>query len=581
MKSLFKIFTILPSDQYKICAFIIFAMLIGAVLEAVGIGAILPLISIMGSESFLVEHPEILEYMNAVGLTSHTEMIIVMSCALMGLYFIKNAYIAWETRLQIRFAVKNQMLYSRELLAEYLAKPYLFHINNNTAMLIRNVTNGPAVAFSNILIPMFQLVTELITAFVIWIMLVAVDPFTAIVVAGVLSLIIIGVLKIFRRKITHQGIIQNEFVVQYLKWLNQSLGAIKETKVMHKEEFFLHEYDMAYSRYSYANGKFNFYSQVPRTIIESCVVSGLLILIIVKLLLGNTPMDIVPLLAVLALAAFRLMPSANRIVSLVNGIKFQMPLFNELFFEFCAIRDRKNQNIVNYVAPPDHKLPYDDILSVENVSFRYDDGKNDVLTDVSFTVPKGKFVGIIGPSGAGKTTFVDILLGLLEPTSGRITIDGVDISTDIRAWQENLAYVPQSIYLIDGTIKENIALGMEEKDIDDRQVEKVLKMAELYDYVISLPDGIETKVGERGVRLSGGQRQRIGIARALYQRPEVLILDEATSALDNDTEKSITDTILKLKGKITILSIAHRVSTLEECDYKVDFQNGYARIRVK
>lgn len=563
------------------CVVIIFAMLIGAVLEAIGIGAILPLISIMGSENFFVEHPEILGYMTAIGLTSHTEMIIVVSCALIGVYLIKNAYIAWETRLQIRFAVRNQMIYSKELLAEYLAKPYVFHVNNNTALLMRNVTSGPAVAFSNILIPMFQLVTELITAFVIWIMLVALDPFTAIVVAGVLSIIIIGILKIFRRKITNQGIIQNDFAVQYVKWLNQSLGAIKETKVMHKEEFFLHEYDMAYRRYGSANGKFNFYSQVPRTIIESCVVSGLLILIIVKLLLGNTPMDIVPLLAVLALAAFRLMPSANRIVSLVNGIKFQMPLFNELYSEFCAIRDRRNQNVVNHVAPPDHKLPYNDILCVENVSFRYDDSETDVLKNVSFMIPKGKFVGIVGPSGAGKTTFVDILLGLLEPTSGRITIDGVDICTDIRAWQENLAYVPQSIYLIDGTIKENIALGMEEKDIDDRQVEKVLKMAELYDYVLALPDGIETKVGERGVKLSGGQRQRIGIARALYQQPEVLILDEATSALDNDTEKSITDTILKLKGKITILSIAHRVSTLEECDYKVDFQNGYANILAK
>ena len=193
-------------------------------------------------------------------------------------------------------------------------------------------------------------------------------------------------------------------------------------------------------------------------------------------------------------------------------------------------------------------------------------------------MPKGAFVGIVGPSGAGKTTFVDILLGLLKPASGSIKVDGVDIQQDIRAWQANLAYVPQTIYLIDGTIRENIALGMRPEDIDDEKVERVLKMAELHDFVSVQPAGANTMVGERGVRLSGGQRQRIGIARALYQEPEVLILDEATSALDNETEESITHTILKLKGQITILSIAHRVSTLAECDFKVKFAEGRAEI---
>lgn len=578
MKSLFKIFTILPHDQYKICAFIIFAMLIGAILEAVGIGAILPLISIMGSEKFLVEHPQIAGYAVFIGISGHTEFIIVASCGLIGIYLIKNLYVAWQSRLQIRFAIKNQIFYSKELLAEYLSKPYLFHVNHNTATLIRNVTSGSMMAFSAILIPTFQLFTELITAFTVWLMLVIVDPFTAIIVAGVLSVIILSILKGFRRKIVKQGIVQNNFAAQYIKWLNQALGAIKETKILHKEEFFLQEFNKAYREYGMANGKFNFLNQIPRTIIEACVVTGLLVLIIVKLMLGSDPMDIVPLLGVLGLAAFRLMPSANRIVNLINSIKFQLPFFEELYPELQSIRKRQENQTVSQLAPPDHKLYYNESLAVEHVGFRYPDGKNDVLSDVSFTIPKGKFVGIIGSSGAGKTTFVDILLGLLEPTSGRITVDGVDISTDIRAWQGNLAYVPQSIYLIDGTIKENIALGMEEKDIDDRQVEKVLKMAELYDYVISLPDGIETKVGERGVKLSGGQRQRIGIARALYQKPEVLVLDEATSALDNETEKSITGTILKLKGKITIISIAHRVSTLEECDYKVRFDGGVAEV---
>lgn len=577
MKSLFKIFTILPSDQYKMCAFIICAMIVGATLEAVGIGAILPLLSIMGNESFLKDYPQIAAIISKMGITSHIEFIILAAGILMGIYLIKNAFIAWESRLQIRFAIQNQVYYSKELLAEYLAKPYLYHTSHNTAILIRNVNAGAMTVFSGILIPTFQLITEMITAFTIWIMLVGVDPFTAIIVAGVLSVIIVSILKCFRRKITEQGSVQNKHVAQYIKWLNQSLGAIKETKIMNKEDFFIREFYSSYYQFGIANGNFIFLNQLPRTIIEVCVVSGLLGLIIVKLLLGSTPMDIVQLLGVLALAAFRLMPSANRIVNIVNSIKFQMPFFSELYPELYSIRKRHESEKDSYITSGKNKLSYTDCLRVEHIGFRYPDGDKNILNDVSFTVPKRSFVGLVGQSGAGKTTFVDILLGLLKPTCGRITVDGVDIASDMRAWQKNLAYVPQSIYLIDGTIKENVALGIKVQDIDDALIEKVLKMAELYNYVTTLPDGVETKVGERGVKLSGGQRQRIGIARALYQQPEVLILDEATSALDNETEKKITETILKLKGTITIFSIAHRVSTLEQCDFKVRFEDGSAK----
>lgn len=218
-------------------------------------------------------------------------------------------------------------------------------------------------------------------------------------------------------------------------------------------------------------------------------------------------------------------------------------------------------------------------ICVSELCFSYPGIGKQVLNKISFTIPKGTFAGVIGPSGAGKTTFVDILLGLLHPTSGNISVDGKSIYDDIHAWQANLAYVPQSIYLIDGTIRENIALGTSEENIDDELIEKVLRMSELYSFVHELPEGLNTTVGERGVKLSGGQRQRIGIARALYCQPEVLILDEATSALDSETEKSITDTILKLKGKITIIAVAHRLTTLEQCDFKVKFEDAKVELQ--
>jgi len=578
MRSLFKVFTILTLKQLRQCAFIVFAMVIGAMLEAVGIGAILPLISIMGQPEFLVEHPDIAQYAGLLGITTYIGFIMACAMGLIFIYLVKNAYMAWETKLQIDFSMKNQIYYSKQLLASYLSKPYLYHLDHNSATLLRNVHAAGSIIFANILVPTFALLTELVTAVTIWFMLVYVDAFTAIVVAGILGIILYGLIRSFRRRIVQQGVIQNNCIAQYVKWVNQGLGAIKETKVLCKENFFLEQFARTYEAYGEANRKFMFFSQIPRMIIETLVVSGLLLLIIVKLAMGNAPLDIVPLLGVLSLAAFRLMPSVNRIVNLSNGIKFQMPFFEDLYDEMLVIKERQIQHADNILSLVNQKISFHEKIEVRSLCFQYPEGEQMVLQDVEFIIPKGKFVGVIGPSGAGKTTFVDILLGLLVPTKGNILVDGVDIQSNIRGWQANLAYVPQSIYLIDGTIRENIALGEGDNDINDDLVERVLHMAELYDFVQELSEGLYTMVGERGVKLSGGQRQRIGIARALYQEPEVLILDEATSALDSKTEKSITSTILKLKGKITIIAIAHRISTLESCDFKIKFGGGNVQI---
>lgn len=576
MKDILKMFSIFTPKQLRECYFLFFVMLIGAVLESVGIGAILPLISLMGQTDWLDRHQELAVIGQRFGVDTHEKLIIAGAIALIGLYVLKNAYIAVEIYLQRSFAKKNQIIYSRELLATYLAKPYIFHVNNNTATLLRNVNAGALVVFNSLLMPVFSLLTELVTALAIWLMLVTVDSFTAIVVAGIMGLMIYAIIRIFRRQVIKQGKLQNEAAAEYIKWINQGLGAVKETKVLRREKFFLEEFNKGYTKYASAVQKYSFLNEMPRIIIETLVVTGLLALIIYKLLNGEKPQDIVPVLGVLALAAFRLMPSANRIVGYYNAIKNQMPFFNEIYPDLMNIKNNLLREDRPVRAENETGLAFRHRLIVDDLVFSYPENQEDILQGVSFEIPKGKFVGIVGPSGAGKTTFVDIMLGLLEPSGGRILCDGVDINKNIRAWQANLAYVPQDIYLIDGTIKENIALGLKYEDIDDNMIDKVLHMAELYDFVYSLPKGAATFVGERGVKLSGGQRQRIGIARALYQCPEVLILDEATSALDNETEKSITDTILKLKGQITIIAIAHRVSTLEQCDFKIKFENGKA-----
>ncbi|EFR41822.1 ABC transporter, ATP-binding protein [Selenomonas sp. oral taxon 137 str. F0430] len=578
MKQMLKIFSIFTPKELRYCAFLVIIMIFGAVLEAVGIGAILPLISLMGQPDFLLRHQDIAGYAGKLGIHTHTELIVGMAFLLVVLYGLKNIYLGWQLHLQMQFAFSNQIQFSKEIMANYLAKPYLFHLNHNTATLLRNVGGGGSAIFSNVLIPVLQLLTELVTIIVIWLMLVFMDPFTAIVVAGIMGGVIYALIRTFRRSVDEAGHVQNDYNARYIQAMNQGLGAIKETKVMRKEAFFLREFEWNYRKFGMANQRFLFLNQLPRMIIETLVVWALLLLIIGKIAIGNSPMDIVPLLGVLALAAFRLMPSANRIVNLSNGIKFQLPLFEELYRELLAIKSRKYHHRTLKLVENPPPLPFSHEIRVEHLGFYYPGREEEILSDVSFSIPKGSFIGIVGPSGAGKTTFVDILLGLFNPTWGKITVDNVEIRRELRAWQANIAYVPQSVYLIDASVRENVALGESPEAIDDARVEKALAMAELDTFVNTQPKGVYTMVGERGVKLSGGQRQRIGIARALYQNPTVLILDEATSALDTDTEKSITDTILKFKGRLTIIAIAHRLSTLEDCDFKVQFENGKARI---
>jgi ATP-binding cassette, subfamily B, bacterial PglK len=576
MKSFVKIFTILTPKQLRMCFLLILFMFVGAVFEAIGIGALYPLINIIGQPDYLIRHKKVYEILSPFGIVSHSLFIIFCSSLLIVFYIIKNLFMLLQTKLQLRFSLNNQKDYTERLYTFYLNKPYLYHVRMNSSILVRNITSGGRIVFADILVSALSIITEVITVVIIWLMLFFMDWTIAIIVACVFGPLIFLILKYFRKRITKQGELQNICVADYMKWLYQGLGSIKETKVMQKESYFNTQFSASYSKYSDSTREFMFIDKIPRVLVELTGVGGILVLVIVKIASGVAPASIVPSLGVLGLAAIRLMPSINRIISLFNTIKFNMPLFNELYSDLIEIKKQKDKDEHKKETKSYVKMPFDHSISIENISFSYPEKKEDVLHNVSFNIQKGDFVGIVGPSGAGKTTFVDILLGLLPPKNGRILVDDKNIYENLSAWLYNIAYVPQSIYLLDGTIQENVALGIPEKEVLKEKVEQVLKMAELFDFVCTLPDKENTRVGEQGAMLSGGQKQRIGIARALYNNPEVLILDEATSALDNETEKSITSTILKLKGSITIISIAHRLSTLENCDFKIRFDNGNA-----
>lgn len=578
MRVIKELFSILDKKEKIQCFVLLISMVIGAFMEAIGIGLILPLLNVLADNEFLAKHTDIAQIAFSLGIDNHIKFVYFLIFILVIWYIIKNFYTYTLLKRQVNFSISLQKKYAYRLLNLYLRRRYIYSLEQNSSELIRNIQSSLSYVFNTLLYSSLFFITELMTVLMIWLMLLYVDVFVATVVIGALAIVIYLFMSRFKNKVSERGKIENKNIAEYTKWLNQSLGAVKETKILCKENYFLNQFIGAYNNYANSVQYYNVISQMPRFFIEALVTIGLLLLIVYKLMIGENVVQIVSLLGVLSLAAFRLMPSANRILNLSTTIRYQTPAFLSLKQDLIDA-DYLMNNHKNEINTG--KIQFNEKIVIEGVEFYYPSNYKTILRKVSFTIPKGNFVGIIGSSGAGKTTFVDILLGLLEPTAGKITVDGVDIFSNIRSWQENLAYVPQSIYLIDGTIKENIALGVAENEIDDNLIDKVLHMAELYDFVYSQPDNINTNVGERGVKLSGGQRQRIGIARALYQQPEVLILDEATSALDNETEKSITDTILKLKGEITIIAIAHRTSTLEQCDFKVKFENGKAEVIVR
>jgi len=570
-----RLLNVIPPNQYKRCVVIIATMFIGALMDSIGIGAILPLISAMGNDNYLFDHQLIAKIVGCLGIKKHNEFLIFMSVSLIAMYIIKNLFIALCIKIQLSFTLDNQKKYAVALMERYLDKPYLYHINKNSAYFLRNISNGPIITFSRMFTSIFTIITEICTVFCIWIVIAISDLTTAVVTLFMFGVMALLLSSGFKNRISQQGKIQNKYMMEYMKWIQQGFGAIKDIKIMHKSDYFLAKFYKVYEMFTSADKIYGFLSQLPRLIIETSSVIILLIFIIMKIILGTSPADLVSLLGVLALAAFRLMPSANRILASLNTIKYHMANFNDIYGELIDIKEK-----IKLDSEKNNKdiLTFNNIIEINHLQFQYRKEEKYVLQDVSFSIPKGSFVGIIGESGAGKTTFVDILLGLMTPTNGEIYVDDINISDNLVNWQKLLAYVPQSIYLIDGTILENIALGINDSDIDEANVIRVLKMAQLYDFISELPNGLKTRVGERGVMLSGGQRQRIGIARALYKNPQILILDEATSALDNETEKSITDTILALKGQLTIIAIAHRLTTLVDCDFKVKFDGGKAQI---
>lgn len=549
---------------------IILMMLIGGILETLSVSLILPLVTAIMQPDFIETNKYAKMVCELFDLHSANTFMIIVIIGLIVIYIGKNLFLYLEYYAQTRFVCNNRYALQQRLMQSYIARPYEFFLNESSAEVMRVIGGDVAAAFS-LLSTLMSLFTELVISSALVITIVVVDPMMAGLVGIVLMILMTFLGVVMKPILRNAGIKSQKSNAIANKWLMQSMHGIKEVKVSAKEAFFVEQYAKA-GRDAIGCEKKNLVMiNIPRLTIEAVTVSAMLGVIAVLMLRGKNVSDLVPQLSAFAMAAVRLLPSANRVSTAFNSISYQEPMLDKMIENLRDVSEweKISDNEEHHTA-----ITLNHQLELQNITYRYPNTEEPVLHDADMAVPVGKSVGIVGVSGAGKTTAVDILLGLLKPEKGQVLADGKNIAKDYRGWLSHLSYIPQSIYMLDDTIRANVAFGYDLKKVSDEQIWSVLREAQLEEFVESLPEGLDTSIGERGVRLSGGQRQRIGIARALFTDPELIILDEATSALDNDTETAIMDAINALHGKKTLIIIAHRLTTIEECDIVYRVENG-------
>lgn len=531
-----------------------FLMIIGGVLELIGVSFFFPLIQMIMKTG-----------------TTDLKSIIKLALVIIGIYFLKNLFLIYMYRSIFNFTYGGRKNLSQKMFETYMKEPYAFHLDRNPAVLQRAI-NSDVTGCYDALRCFLQMMSEIVICFGLTVLLIITDVkmalFLLVLVGSCMSVVYITT----KKKVRKLGASDMEYSGKMLQWVSQGISGIKEIKLLGNESYFINEFGGHSEKSSKARSVQQLLMQVPRLLTETVCMTGILLLIIFYSLRGKDLIEFIPTLSVFAVAAFRLLPSVGKINGHLTEFQFNLPKVDFIYNDLTELRNDENGQNADRLN--EKEISFNNKIEIVNLTFKYEKSNESVLEDVSFDINKNQSVGFIGATGAGKTTLIDIIIGVLEPTRGEILSDGVSIKNNIYNWYKKIGYVPQTIYLTDDSIRKNIALGINDSDIDDERIRIVLKQTQLEEFVDSLPDGIGTIVGDRGIRLSGGQRQRIGIARALYINPEILVLDEATSALDTDTEVAVMDAIDSLYGTVTMLIIAHRHSTLKKCDAVYEVHDG-------
>lgn len=567
-----KLNVLLDKKQKRTMTWLIFLMVIGAALQTAGVGIVVPVMSTI-LDSDAIEEKAILNYFyQLLRCSSKEQFMILIMLAMILIFVVKNVFLFFQQKLMLAFIYTNQFRTSERMMRNYLRRGYEFYLNADTAVVQRSITSDVNNMYALILALLQLLSDGIVSLFVVSFCFIQNGTMT-ILIAVVLVILLLLIKKVLKPIMHKAGEDNQNYYSGLFKWISQTVQGIKEVKITCKEQYFVSEYQKCGRGYVDAVQKYSLYNNIPKLLIETVCVACMVSYMIFMVLSGMPTEEMLNSITTFAAAALVLLPSVNRINNQINSIAYFEPFFmgvsDNLQDEIS--KDKVDMSSFNTVI---EKMPVTSKIALRGITYAYPNTEKLIFDNADLTIPVGKSVGIVGTSGAGKSTIVDIMLGLLEAQNGEILADGRDVRENYRGWLKNVGYIPQMIFMLDDTIRKNVAFGVPDAEIDEERLWEALKEAQLDEFVRTLPEGLDTGIGERGIRLSGGQRQRIGIARALYHDPEVLILDEATSALDNDTEAAIMESINRLHGRKTLVIIAHRLQTIEKCDIVYRVENG-------
>ena len=542
------------------------AMLGGALLEMAGVGAIPAFVATLTNPDMVREHPLGSAVLGWFGAETDAGVTVLAGVVLAVVFVVKAAYLTVLAWISNRFVFRWQVTLAGRLLGHYLRRPYAFHLQRNSSELLNNTNNDAMGVVSGVVLPLLKIGMEVLTLTAIFGLLLWVEPVTSLGALAILGGASYVFARVVRTRVITLGREQRRQREEMIRAVNEGLGGIKMTKVLGRESHFLARFEEASAAFANVGMIRAVLTELPRLVLEVVAVLGLLAVAAWFLTSGGSTDTLVPVLALMAVSVARMIPAFNRIVNGLNTMRWGRASLEAVYADLIESDPGE--------AASDDLPPLADRIVVDDVTFSYEGVEAPVLAGIQMEIARGEAVGLVGPTGSGKTTLVDLVLGLLVPTRGRVLVDGEDLNGREIGWRRQVGYIPQDIFLADVSIRENVAFGVRREDIDDDAVWLALERAQLAEFVRGLPEGLDTAVGERGVRVSGGQRQRIGIARALYDEPEVLVMDEATSALDHETEQVVMAAIERLKGGRTLILIAHRLSTVESCDRVVLIRDG-------
>ena len=565
-----KIWKFLDARNRRQAILVLALIILSAACEGISIGFVFPLAKLAVDGSSATRPGLVQDLAAFLPATSPSSLLLWFAAGFVTVIVAKNVVLLVSTAMQARLVRNAEVAAGQVLMSSYLQRPYLFHLEQNSAVLIRNLNEVMPAIFAGIMMPVLRLVAELFIVVVIAAVLITIDPVVTLIMLAGGTALVASIFGLLKSPLKRWGKHRLALSAERLKCLQQTLGSIKEVKVLGREHYFLNVYSGILEMLTRLNARLVVIGDFRRAAAEIATVIALAALILLAVVQKREAGELLAFVGVFAAAAFRLMPSANRILIALESVRAALPALEIASAHFPGFEKATSAPSRRKEASASRGV---DIVC-SNLSFTYPRAAHPTLDAINLTIRRGNAVGIVGPSGAGKTTLIDLLLGLLSPSTGDILVGGKSIRKDMSDWQRRLGYVPQSVHLNDDSVRRNVAFGIPDAEIDDTRLASALRLAQLTDLVDGLPQGQHTIVGERGARLSGGQRQRIGIARALYHDPEVLIFDEATSALDNETERSVTAAIERLHGEKTIIIIAHRLSTVRQCDYLVYLDGG-------